>query len=44
MQTILDRLGLAGVEPPQSSGVEFSEDVYFGYRESYFTAQLQVFR
>ena len=43
MGTVLDRLGLTNVEPPQS-GVEFSDDAYFRYRESYFSAQLQVFR
>lgn len=42
MQTVLDRLGLAGVETPQPKGVEFSDDVYFGYQEGYFTAQLEI--
>lgn len=44
MGTVLDRLGLADVGTPQPNGVEFSDDVYFRYRESYFSAQLQVFR
>lgn len=44
LTAVLTRLGLAGVETPESKGVEISDEVYFSYHDGYYTAELQIFR
>lgn len=40
---ILERINVADTEPPKPRKVEFSDDVYFGYDNTYYEAQLEVF-
>lgn len=44
LESILARLGLAGMTTPEDGTVAFSDDVYFQYRDSYSQAQLEIFR
>lgn len=44
LQAVLERLGLADVETPESDSVGFSNEVYFRYEGSNYRAQLEIFR
>lgn len=44
MTWALDRLGLDAVGTPEPGRVAFSEEVYLGYADAYFGAQLEILR
>ena len=40
---ILERLGVADTKQPKPKFVNFSDEVYFGYDDTYYEAQLEIF-
>ncbi len=43
MASVLDRLGIDDVEPPEPRRVEFSDEVFFAYGGAFYFGQVEVF-